>query len=313
MVAAEPTAVAIGECMLELSRSDETAGTWRMGDGGDTFNVATYLARLGVPIGYLTALGLDGFSQQMRGRWESEGIDTSLVLSHPTRIPGLYAIETDGRGERSFTYWRDASAAKALLECDGIDTALARAAQVPLLYLSAITLSLFGARDRDRLVTLCRTARAAGNIVAFDTNYRAHGWPDAATARHAVEAIAPYVTIALPTFCDDAALFNDRSPQVCAERWRQSGADHVVVKIGADGALLATGSCFRHVTTQPIDNPVDTTGAGDAFNAGFLAALLAGLDPVEAVRVGHRLAIVVISHRGAIIPRDAMPCIDLAA
>lgn len=93
--------VLIGEAMLELSQDDDG---WRLGHGGDTVNMAIHLARSGHNVAYLTALGSDPFSDDLRNRWRAEGINTSLVLTDPTKNPGLYAIRTDDSGERSFFY-----------------------------------------------------------------------------------------------------------------------------------------------------------------------------------------------------------------
>lgn len=299
-----PRAVAIGECMLELVRAE--ADLWAMQIGGDTFNAAVYLARGGIDTAYLTAIGTDSFSRRMHARWIDEGLDVSLVARVSDRNPGLYAIETDGNGERSFTYWRDQSAARALFESPGIEAVLATAATADLLYLSGITLSLFDDAGRARLRDLAIRIRGNGGRVAFDSNYRQRGWPDVAIARDAIVEFAPLVDIALPTFSDEAALFGDANAVNCAARWRDFGASVVVVKQGPADALLVTPQRRQWVAATPVTHPVDTTGAGDSFNGAFLAALLDGSDPAFAVRAGHCLAAQVIQHRGAIVPREVM-------
>lgn len=310
-----PQAVSVGECMLELVRQGGTGaggmGQWAMQIGGDAFNVAVYLARGGVDTAFLTALGEDSFSRHMRGAWQAEGLDTSLVATVPDRVPGLYAIETDAAGERHFTYWRDRSAARALFDQPDIAALLGRAAQTKLLYLSGITLSLFDAGGRAELRALAAKVREQGGAVAFDSNYRARLWPSPEVARQAIEDFAPLVDIALPTLTDEQALFGDRDAGAAAARWRGRGAGTVAVKLGMDGALLATGDQQQVIGTPPQAQPHDTTGAGDSFNGAFLAAWLQGRSAAEAVMAGHRLAGAVIRHSGAIIPRSAMP--DMAA
>src|SRR4051812_37876277 len=92
----------IGECMIELS--PRPGGVLGLGFGGDTLNTAVYLARLGVAVDYLTALGDDGYSQRMLALWREEGVGTALVPLLPGRLPGLYLIEIDAAGERRFLY-----------------------------------------------------------------------------------------------------------------------------------------------------------------------------------------------------------------
>jgi 2-dehydro-3-deoxygluconokinase len=293
--------------MVELSRTVLGGQSWHMGYAGDSHNVAVYLARLGHPVSYMTAIGEDSFSSEMRAEWAKENIGTELVLSHKSRHPGLYAIRVDDAGERSFTYWRGESAARAFFDCSGAEMALAQAAKAQMLYISGITLSLFSESDRARIQRLAEQVRSGGGIVAFDTNYRPKGWADAVTARRAIEAFGRLATITLPTFDDDKALFGDTTAEACALRWRSIGVPEVAVKMGANGCLVATATERRQVPGQQILNVRDTTGAGDSFNAAYLAARLSGYDPFIAGETGNRLASAVVQQSGAIIQRVLMP------
>lgn len=305
LVMAAPQVLCFGEAMLELSCSG--ADNWRMGVAGDTFNVAVYLRRLGCDAGFMTALGQDDFSADIKAAMAREGLGADWCLTHPTRAPGLYAIRLDEVGERSFAYWREASAARAFFDCEGAERVLEAASACGLLYFSAITLSLFDEAGRARVVALAQSARRQGVRVAFDSNYRPRGWPDAATAARAIEALAGAIDIALPTFSDDAALFGDPDPAACAARWKGLGASEVAVKLGERGAYLSSADGTAHVPAQVVAEVVDTTGAGDSFNAGYLAARAHHLPTEEAARFANRLAGQVIQFSGAIIPFDAMP------
>ena len=289
--------------MLELIRDEDR---WHLGYAGDTFNTAVYLNRLGVPTTFMTALGADAFSQDLRAQWQAEGVDTSLVLTDPSRLPGLYAVRNDADGERHFYYWRDRSAIRRLFSLPGIEAAVARACAARQLYLSGITLSLFGQAGRAQLCGIAAAVHAGQGQVIFDPNYRPAGWSDVAAARAAIMALAPFVVIALPTFADEARLFGDASPADTVARWRGWGAEQVVVKLGAQGCLVAGPGPddSEFVSAVKVERVIDTTGAGDAFNAGFIAARGAGQDPVQAAQAASRLAAIVIQHRGAIVPRD---------
>lgn len=300
-----PTAiVAVGECMLELSRTGQNKRLgegWRLGFAGDTFNTAYYLRRLGLPVAYMTALGIDDYSVEMRAAWTGLGIDVSLVLTDTARLPGLYAISTTPNGERSFNYWRSDSAARQLFTLPGIDAALASAAQAELLYLSGITLSLFGAPERARLLRLAQAIRQRGGIVAFDPNYRPRGWPDVAAARAAIAAFAPAVSVALPTAEDEVQLWGEVTPAQIASRWLDWGAEEVAIKLGADGCVVATRAASVSVPAVPVDTVVDTTGAGDSFNAAYLAARRSGRFAPEAGAAGNILAAEVVQQPGALL------------
>jgi 2-dehydro-3-deoxygluconokinase len=108
----------------------------------------------------------------------------------------------------------------------------------------------------------------------------------------------------MPTFTDEAALFGDASPAHTVVRWRDWGAEQVIVKLGAQGCLVCDASGTAAVPAIKVDTVIDTTGAGDAFNAGFLAARRAGQNLTQAAQTANRVAAIVIQHRGAIMPRE---------
>jgi len=298
--------VCIGEGMLEIS--GPLMGAARFGYGGDALNTAIHLARLGEDVAFLTALGCDPLSHSLRAAWSAEGLKLDLILTHPSRQPGLYAIHVDDDGERRFQYWRAHSAARELFALPEIDAALENAARAHGLFLTGITLSLFDAGARARLAGIAAAVRVRGGLVAFDPNHRPALWEGADVARAAIEAFAPHVSLALPTLDDEERLWGARTPEDVARRWIGWGADEVAVKLGARGSFVRTRDGeVGFVAASPAD-VVDTTGAGDGFNAGYLSARLAGLAPLAAAARGHALAAVVVAAPGAIPSRRAPDC-----
>lgn len=299
-----PSVLAIGEAMIELSGPDIFHPALRF--AGDVMNTAIGLARLGVSTGLATALGDDAFSDTLVAMLAAEGVGTAAIARLPGMLPGLYAIRTDARGERSFHYWRSASAARRMLD-DGGDARLAgHLARASHLHLSGISLAILTEPSRRRLMALLADARARGAIILFDGNYRPALWPDVAGARAAMQGMARLAGIALPTFDDEAALFGDRSPEAVARRLHDLGVAEVVVKEGLAGCLVSLAGQQHHVPVPEAMRPVDTSGAGDAFNAGYIAARLAGQAPTAAAMAGHRMAATALQHRGAIPPRAAV-------
>lgn len=299
--------VAIGECMLELSNATQNEHIWRLASGGDTFNSLVYLARLGFDIGYLTALGKDNFSDRMRAEWAAEGVPLDLVLTHPTRHPGLYAINLDANKERSFTYWRSESAARYMLECPGAQSALKAAASADILYVTGITLSILDDVGREAIGELAREVRINGGQVAFDINYRTRGWPDHRKARTAIDSFAKHVSIAMPSMEDQTAVYGDNTADEAIRRWRMMGASEIVVKSAHQGAIVSCDGDANDVPPERVVVPRDTTGAGDSFNAGYIAGRVSGFTPVEAARIGNKLAGAVVQQPGAVIPKVMMP------
>jgi 2-dehydro-3-deoxygluconokinase len=290
--------IVFGEAMIELSGVE--GDRCRLGIAGDTFNTAVYLARAGIKTAYMTAIGDEAFSRRIEDAFLREEISSELIARVAGGTPGLYAVEVDQHGERSFTYWRGQAAVRQFFNAPEADQMFRAAERTPLLYLSGISLSLFNAEERQRIGALAEAIRGNGGAVAFDTNFRPRGWASRDEARGAIEAFACHVTIALPTFEDDAALFGDRDPTETAERWRRYGSEEVVVKAGPEGAYML-GEGWR---VPPLRlEPLDTTGAGDSFNGGYLAARLQGHPPAESVAAGHALAGQVLMTPGAILPR----------
>ncbi len=290
--------VLIGEAMLELSRRGDA---WRLGHGGDTLNTALHLARAGHDVAYMTALGSDPFSADLVTAWRGEGLDTGLVLRHPDRATGLYAISTDQRGERSFAYWRDTSAARAMFTLPGAERALVQAAQADMIAFSLITLAILPREGREALHALARSVRQRGGQVAFDGNYRPRLWSDPGKARAERDRAIALATIGLPTLDDERLLSGEAEAAQVAAHWQRLGCDETVVKLGEQGCRLGDGTI---VPPPRVLQPVDTSGAGDAFNAGYLGARVSGVPPLDAARAGHALAGWTVMRPGAIPDRD---------
>lgn len=290
----------IGEGMVELRQ--EADGTCRIGYGGDTLNTAIHMARHGCDVAYATALGEDPFSKQLLSAWSAEGLDCSAILTDPVRGAGLYAITLDGAGERSFTYWRSDSAARQLFALPGSKALAQTVRAAGALAFSLISLAILPEEGREALVSLARSIREDGGLVAFDGNYRPRLWEDAATAALWRDRAIAASSIGLPTLDDEVAMTGEATPDDVARHWEKLGCAETVVKLGARGSRLPGGDM---VPPSARLDPVDTSGAGDAFNGGYLAARLEEESPAEAARRGNDLAGWVIMRAGAIPARDA--------
>ena len=289
--------VVVGEGMVELS---DAGGRPRLGYGGDALNTAVHLARFGLPSAFMTALGSDKFSDRLKADWSKEGLDTGLILTDPERHAGIYAIHTDGSGERSFTYWRDQAAARRMFELPDAGKAVEQAKQATLLYFSLISLAVLPPEGRQQLLDLAGDVRERGGRVAFDSNYRPRLWEHVGEARQLHDAAIAQCDIGLPTLEDEQRLAGLGSAEAVRDHWRSLGAAEVVVKLGSRGALVDQAL----VPPPAALEPVDTTGAGDAFNAAYLAARLNGADPLPAAMRGHALAGWVVMRAGGIPPLD---------
>jgi 2-dehydro-3-deoxygluconokinase len=291
--------VSIGECMIEMSGGDDRQ--YQLGFAGDTLNTAWY-ARALLPkewqVDYVTALGDDLYSQQMRSFIEEAGIGTGHIQTIAGRRPGLYMIHQAG-GDRHFTYWRGQSAAR--LVADDAAALQAALSGAGIIYFSGISLAILAPRARGALMKAIVTARNGGAQVVFDPNLRPSLWSSPEVMASTITAAAGVADLVLPTHADEAPVFGDASLEATADRYLELGVPEVVVKDGSEPALAATAEQRERVPATRQTEVVDTTGAGDSFNGAYLAARIDGADPAEAAAAAHRIAGIVIGHKGALV------------
>ncbi|MXW86427.1 MAG: sugar kinase [Boseongicola sp. SB0667_bin_21] len=288
--------------MIELIAGDGNAAELNV--AGDTYNTAVYLKRIApeLDVEYVTVLGRDRFSDRILSDMEARGIGARAVGRHPKRMPGLYAIETDAAGERSFAYWRSSSAARTLFDADGRDPADVLAGH-DLVLLSGISLAILSSAARARLRDALEGFRANGGQLSFDSNYRPHLWDDIELARAETERFWRCTDIALPSVDDEMALFGDADDADVISRLRSWGVSRGALKRG-DAGPVDLGPDGRALNVPIAENVVDTTAAGDGFNAGYVAATATGRSSIQAMEAGHALALKVIGKRGAIVDID---------
>lgn len=294
--------VGVGEAMIELSPAGD--GLYRLSYAGDTFNTIWHMAQLlgeRASSGFVTRIGSDPLSSRFLADLKHGGLDARVVGRDDTRHMGLYLIELTGT-ERSFQYWRNDSAARAL--ADRPELLLEGFTNADLVHVSGITLAVLHGQARGNLFGALSEARQNGARVSFDPNIRPRLWPSLEEARIAVLEMLKFTDIVLPSFDDEKMLWNDASPVATLRRYRCQGLFEVVVKNGADAVTASMGDDELSVPTSAVDGVRDTTGAGDAFNAGYLSARCLGLGQVAAVRTGQAMSAEVLKHPGARAPMD---------
>lgn len=292
--------VAIGECMVELSPLD-TANVFRLGYAGDTLNTAWYLRRLlgsKGQIDFFTAVGFDLVSDQMLKFLKGSGIGIKQILRRSDKSVGLYKVQLQN-GERSFAYWRSDSAARTLADDPSIVLSALEGANY--VYFSGITLAILPLDCRASFLNVLRRFRYSGGRVIFDPNLRPSLWSSPQQMTQTVMDAATVSDMVLPSYDDEAQWFGDESPTMTLERYARAEVECCVVKNGADRIFAAKGA--ERLIGNPVPNVsvVDTTAAGDSFNAGFIAAHLEGSNLHDAVQAGTSLAAQVVAKRGALV------------
>ncbi len=287
----------IGEAMVELSFAEPEAREAAVGVAGDVLNTAFYLARSApeaTRVAFVSALGADAFSGRLRAFLARHGLEDACATV-PDATVGLYAITTDAAGERTFTYWRSASAARRMVAEGALDGLGA----FDLVYLSGITLAVLLGDGRARLLDRLAAFREGGGLVAFDANYRPRLWASADEAREWIGRAWGLSDLALPSFDDERALWGDADPAATRARLRAAGVTEGAIKDGAAGALPVED--VSAPSFAPAARVVDTTAAGDSFNGSYLGARIGGADAATALGLAHDVACRVIGQRGAIL------------
>ncbi|HKI58446.1 MAG TPA: sugar kinase [Trueperaceae bacterium] len=283
----------LGEPLMELS--EQGAGSYHQGFGGDVSNMAVAAARQGASVGILTRLGRDAFGDRFMELWTTEGIDTRWVERSATEPTGTYLISYEA-GDHRFTYYRKGSAASAL----GPDHVTAEAvAGTRTVHLSGIAEAI-STSACDATLQALELAKEQGTMVSFDPNLRLKLWP-LPRAKALLLATAAMADICLPSLEDARALLGPAEPDALVDQLLDLGAKAVVLKLGADGALVASAQERARLEGWKVEL-VDATGAGDTFDGALLAELARGVSLADAARYANAAAALSTRGRGAVGP-----------
>lgn len=302
-MSARPDILALGEPLIEFLSLPETPDgeqLYRQGFGGDTSNAIIAAARQGAATGYITAIGDDVFGRDLLGLWQREGVSTEFVQVRPDDPTGAYFVKPHASG-RDFWYARRGSAA-SLFSAEDLPVAAIKGAKI--LHVSALSQAISPSM-RDTVTRAAEIARKNGTLVSYDTNLRLNLW-SLDEARATIMQFLPLADIVLPSDDEAATLLGTDDAEAIIERFGQEGAKIVLLKRGAEGALLSAGGRTLAVEGHPTD-AVDSTGAGDSFAGAFLAYYLETGDAELAARRAAVVAAGTVSGYGAVdpIPRRA--------
>ena len=300
--------VLFGECMIELKQN---AGSYQVpmamsqGFAGDVFNAAVYLKRwfADTKVQLFTALGTDEMSHHMKDYFVSEGLDNSLVLTSQDKMPGLYSIQVDETGERSFSYWRSDSAARFTMELLE-EASIASLKQADMFFFSGISLAVIKPELRESFWQLLWQLKDAGVEIVFDPNYRERLWYSVEETQHQYDLAMQVSDSVLPGIEDFTAIYGHKSFDEVKAFCAPYNISELVVKDGPNGVLVVKDGEETFCEVTPVTHVVDTTSAGDSFNGAYLGARLNGMGIKPSVALAAKTAGFVIQHTGAIVPTD---------
>lgn len=288
--------ISLGESMVEFFCEGpiSQATTFRRSVGGDTMNTIIAASRLGSKCGYITRLADDQFGEYLLNKWKSENIDVSNVKSVSEGFNGIYFISLLAAGQREFIYYRAGSAASTTTPLD-LDQDYVKSARI--LHTSGISqaISKSSLQTVEQAIQMARKKKVK---VSFDPNYRPRLWKKE-EAKRAYETILPYVDICL---ADETygALVNKTEPVDLLDYFAEFRIPIIAIKLGSKGVMLKErGHDQRQYGVLDV-KVVDTTGAGDAFNGGFLHGICHDYSVDDAAILGTITAGLKVTGRGAI-------------
>jgi len=290
-----PSLICLGEPMVEFNQTKPGEPNWLQGFGGDTSNAAIAAARQGASVGYLTALGEDPFGDLFIDLWTREGVDCSRVQRRADGHTGAVFVTHDAAGHH-FSFIRKGSASSRFAASDLPRDYLAAA---DMLQISGISQAISPVA-RDTGFAAIDTMKAAGKRVAYDTNLRLRLW-SVEDARAVMHEALKRVDIALPSLDDSITLTGLQDPDAIVDFYLRLGPTIVALKMGQDGALVATAQERRRLPGHEVV-AVDATGAGDTFDGALLSKLLAGESPLDAARYANAAAALSTTGYGAVAP-----------
>ena len=297
-----------GECMIEVSGStdnlDKNQTKMNLNFGGDTFNAAVYFSRLTknkINTFYYTGLGQDHLSEMMIKRFKYENLKTDLIQIVEDKQPGLYSIQTDIKGNRSFSYWRNDSAAKKMIEKCDLNKMVKLINNSELFYYTGISLGILKQKDQNKLIDLSRKSK----ITAFDFNYRNSFHGNKVKSQSLFKKSNLGSNINFISFDDIIEIFGKSDPIQFINTFKTK--DNIIILKHFEKIFYSEFNKIGSINI-PIIKAIDTTAAGDSFNGSFLAYHLKNenLSIEEKILMSHNITKNVIKYRGAIIPKSKM-------
>ncbi len=266
---------------VNLPAAGETVlgGDLTTAPGGKGANQAVAAARLGAPVTFVARLGQDMFGQQAAAGLAAEGLDLTYLLRDEAAPSGVALIVVDAAGQNLIAVAPGANGRLTPADVAAAQPALA-AARVMLLQLEIPLATVLAA---------ARAGRAAGLIVILNP----------APAQPLPPELYPLLDYLTPNEHEAAALTGQADPAAAAQVLLQWGVRAVVITLGAEGALVATGPGAGERVPGFSVTAVDTTAAGDAFNGGLAVALAQGAALPTAVRYAHAVAALSVTRPGA--------------
>lgn len=298
-----------GEIMIEFSCSVNK--TYIKDFAGDTYNCCWYFNKISkhafensLQIQYLTKLGGDRFSQKALQEIASQNIEVKFIQMHENSTMGLYIIQTDELGDRSFDYWRKHSAARQMFSAkkDSLDHKALK--QADIIFFSGISIAILNEKNRKYLLSTLKEIKnnPSHTIIIFDGNYRSRLWENHKTAQQWYRAFYEVVDLIMPSVEDEMLRCELTNKSDVIPNLMEEYRGEFIIKNGSEEVFYGNHIANNKLSTPIVTDVVDTTSAGDSFNAQYIfSKYVEKLSTKLAIKKAQILAGKVIGKKGALI------------
>ncbi len=288
----------IGEAMIEISNLKNSL--YNQSFAGDTLNFCNYLDKKKLNAFFLSAIGKSEINQSLLDFVKSKKISTKHIKQINQSEVGLYLIKNKNNGEKQFFYWRDESAAKQYFNNIDFLNLYKELKNFDYIYFSGITLSIIHISKLNNFIKLLKQLKVKKIKIVFDFNIRPSRW-NKKNLNKFFNSVLKFVDICFLSGEDMNYWKNKNNIKSYEKIVRKYKIKHSIFRKNAKFTyvfLNKTKYVFRNKLLKKV---VDTSGAGDGFNAAYLSNFIVNNDPLLALKAGSSLGSKIVMKKGAIV------------
>ena len=288
----------IGEAMIEISNIKNSL--YNQSFAGDTLNFCNYLDKKKLNAFFLSAIGKSEINQSLLDFVKSKNISTKYIKQINQFEVGLYLIKNKDNGEKQFFYWRDESAAKQYFNNIDFINLYKELKNFDYIYFSGITLSIIHISKLNNFIKLLKLLKSKKIKIVFDFNIRPSRW-NKKNLNIFLDSVLKFVDICFLSGEDMNYWKNKNNIKSYEQIVRKYKLKHSIFRKNAKFTYVFLNKTRYVFKNKLLKTVVDTSGAGDGFNAAYLSNFIVNNDPVLALKAGSSLGSKIVMKKGAIV------------
>ena len=288
----------IGEAMIEISNIKNSL--YNQSFAGDTLNFCNYLDKKKLNAFFLSAIGKSEINQSLLNFVKSKKISTKYIKQINQFELGLYLIKNKDNGEKQFFYWRDESAAKHYFNNIDFLNLYKELKNFDYIYFSGITLSIIHISKLNNFIKLFKQLKSKKIKIVFDFNIRPSRW-NKKNLNIFLDSVLKFVDICFLSGEDMNYWKNKNNIKSYEQIVRKYKLKHSIFRKNSKFTYVFLNKTRYVFRNKLLEKVVDTSGAGDGFNAAYLSNFIVNNDPVLALKAGSSLGSKIVMKKGAIV------------